>query len=362
MDPKLEPETPAQSALRSAASARWVRPSGPEDGPAIVALMKEAGLEPHREPAHLHWKYWRERADWPGSRSFVLTDGQDILAHGAVIPGTTRCGGDEARVIHMIDWAARRDAVGAGVVLMKHIGRMTDFLLGIGGSGHTLKIMPLIGYRPCGTVTGYVRTLSALGILKRPGPRWKRVPRIGRSLLWSLSAPPPDVADWHVRRIEIDEVARIAEVLPQKSPNLALCGRSPEMFRHALACPIVPVELYALNRAGRTCGYFMLSYAPGQARLIDLWVNSESAADWRALVYSAVRQAKRRGRLAELVAWSSDPQLSQVFEACGFHARLTLPIYLRSSGGLALPQEALRVQMIDNDAYYLYFGGNELWA
>ena len=341
---------------------RQVRPSVPEDGPAIVELMRQAGLEPHVESKHLHWKYWCERPDWSGSRSFVLTSGNDLLAHGAVVPGAIGWAANRARVIHMIDWAARRDAVGAGVVLMKHIGRMTDFLLGIGGSGHTLKIMPLIGYRPCGTVTGYVRTLSALGILKRPGPRWKRVPRIGRSLLWSLSAPPPDVADWHVRRIEIDEVARIAEVLPQKSPNLALCGRSPEMFRHALACPIVPVELYALNRAGRTCGYFMLSYAPGQARLIDLWVNSESAADWRALVYSAVRQAKRRGRLAELVAWSSDPQLSQVFEACGFHARLTLPIYLRSSGGLALPQEALRVQMIDNDAYYLYFGGNELWA
>ena len=345
------------------AGGRWVRPSTPEDGPAIVALMRQAGLHPHEDPAHLHWKYWQARADWPGSRSFVVTDGRDILAHGAACPGTLRSGAIQARVIHMIDWAARRDAVGAGVLLMKHVAGMTDFLLGVGGSNHTLKIMPLIGYRPCGTVTGYVRTLSPLRILERPSAaRWKVAPRIARSLFWSLSAPRADGAGWQVRRVGIDEAARIAEVLPDRRRGMVLPGRSPELLRHVLACPIVPVELYALEKAGRVLGYFVLSYAPGQARLADLWTVSEDLAHWRALVHSAVRQARSQGGLAEFVAWSSDPRLSQVFGACGFHARLTLPIYLRSSGEVPVPQETLRVQMIDNDAFYLYFGRNELWA
>lgn len=352
-------ETP----IPSMAGGRWVRSSTPRDGPAIVALMRQAGLKPHTGPEHLHWKYWQERSDWPGSRSFVLTDGKGILAHGAVVPGTLNWGKRRARVIHMIDWAARRDAVGAGVVLMKHIGRMTDFLLGIGGSGYTLKIMPLLGYRSLGAVTGYVRTISPLGILKRPtGPCWKLAPRVGRSLFWSWSAPRADTAGWQARRIAVDEVARIANILPVERADMVLLGRSPELMRHALACPIVPVELYALEKAGRIGGYFVLSYAPGQARLADLWMDSQDPADWRALVQSAVRQARGRGDLAELAAWSSDPQLSQVLEACGFHARLTLPIYLRSSGDVAIPQQTPRVQMIDNDMFYLYFGVNDLWA
>jgi hypothetical protein len=340
-----------------------MRPSIPEDGPAIVALMKQAGLQPHEDPAHLHWKYWQARADWPAPRSFVLTDGKDILAHGAACPGTLRWGAGQGRVIHMIDWAARRDSVGAGVLLMKQVACTSDFLLGIGGSGQTLRIMPLIGYRPCGTVTGYVRTLSALRIAERPGQaRWKVPPRMARSLLWSLSAPRADVGRWQARRIGAEEAARIADALPDSRPGTVLFGRSPDLFRHLLACPIVPVELYALEQAGRALGYFVLSYAPGQARLADLWLASEDPADWRALAHCAVRQAQSRGGLAELVAWSSDPWLSQVFDACGFQARLTLPIYLRSAGEVPVPRETLRVQMIDNDAFYLYFGRNELWA
>lgn len=351
----------ARSAPPGAMGGRWLRASTPADGPAIVSLMKAAGLEPHEEPAHLHWKYWQERPDWSGSRSFVLTDGREILAHGAVVPGMLRWGATQARVIHMIDWAARRDAIGAGAVLMKRIGGMTDFLLGVGGSDDTLKIMPLIRYRPCGIVTGYVRTLSPLAILKRPtGPHWKLAPRVVRSFLWSLSAT--DVGDWQVRQIGIHEVAIISTVLTGKRPDSVFLGRTPELIRHALACPIVPVELYALEKAGRIGGYFVLSYAPGQARLTDLWMNSSDQADWRALVHSAVRWARAKGGIAEVVAWSSDPNLSQVFESCGFHARLTLPIYLRSSGNVPVPRETLRVQMIDNDSYYLYSGRNELWA
>lgn len=340
-----------------------MRASTPEDGPAIVALMREAGLQPHVAPAYLHWKYWQPRPDWSGSRSYVLTDGEMLLAHGAVVPGTMRSGDREFRVIHMIDWAARRNAVGAGVVLMKHIGTLTDFLLGIGGSADTLRIMPRMGYGLRGSVTGYARTLSPLRILDRPArPRWKRVPRMARSLLWSLSAPRSNPGGWEIRRVGEEDLAQIVELLSRRTSGLAFLGRTAAILRHTLACPIVPVELYSLEKAGTMAGYFLLSFAPGQARLIDLWMNSDDLADWRALVHSVVRTAQRRGGLAELVAWSSDLRLSQVFKTCGFHARLSLPIYLRCSGDLPMPQEPLSVQMIDNDAFYLYFGGNELWA
>jgi hypothetical protein len=325
--------------------------------------MREVGLQPHTEPEHLHWKYWRERPDWSGPRSFVLTDGRSLLAHGAVVPGTMHWGERQGRVIHMIDWAARSEALGAGVMLMKHIGRMTDFLLGIGGSDDTLAIMPRIGYQHCGAVRGYARTLNPLGILRRPTRApWKRGPRMARSLLWILSAPRKELGGWAVRRIGADEVDQLGAVLPAPQPGLTLFQRSTALLRHALACPIVPVELYALERGGRIGGYFMLSFAPGQARLADAWMASADALDWHALAHAAVQQARRHGGIAELTAWASDPGFGAILSACGFHKRLKLPIYLRPSANEEVPQETLRLQMIDNDEFYLYIGGNQLWA
>ena len=342
---------------------RRVRPSVPEDAPAIIELMRQAGLDPHVEPEHLHWKYWRERPDWPGSRSFVLTNGSDLLAHGAVVPGSIFWGTNRARVIHMIDWAARREAVGAGVILMKHVGGLTDFLLGVGGSNDTLSIMPRIGYQPWGTVTGYVRTLAPLGILRRPSrPAWKRWPRIVRSAFWCLAAPRCDLRGWWARQVGPDELDCLSTVLPAESPGLTVFDRTLAGLRHALACPIVPVELFALERAGRAGGYFLLSYAPGQARLADAWMVTEDPADWRALAYAAVQQARRYGGMAELAVWASDGAWAQALRDCGFCERLSLPIFLRPSVGESVPSTTPRVQMLDNDAYYLHFGRNELWA
>lgn len=342
---------------------RWVRPSEPDDGPAIVALLQEAGLQPHTDPEHLHWKYWRSRPDWPGSRSFVLTDGRAILAHGAVVPGMCRWPGMRGRVLHMIDWAARRTEIGAGVALMKQVGQGADFLFGIGGSAQTLKLMPQIGYQQRGKVSGYVRSLSPRALLQRPArPAWKRLPRFARSALWFMTAPDPDVGEWRARRIATDEVGRLADVLPVERAGLGVFERSEALFRYLLECPIVPMELYLMERAGLVGGYFLLSYAPGQARLADCWMASDEAADWRALLHSAVRQTLHRAELAELVAWSSDPGLAQALMGCGFHRRLHLPIYLRGSRELPIPREPVRVQMLENDAAYLYFGAGELWA
>lgn len=355
--------SPAQSELAQSAGSHWIRPSTPEDGPAIVALMRSAGLQPHGGPDHLHWKYWQERADWPGSRSFVLTDGRDLLAHVAVVPGAFWFGGTRARVVHLVDWAARREAAGAGIRLSRHVSQMSDFALATGGSRDTLRILPLMGYIDCGSISGYVRALSPIGILSTDIPSgWKLVPRMARSLLWSLAAPRGDTAGWRVRRIGIDAIEQICVPGPNQVLGKVVFERSPALLRHVLTCPIVPTELYGLEKGGRIEGYFLMSYPPGQARIADMWIASEEPADWRALINAAVNQAGSKGRLAELVVWSSDPSLSQILEDCGFHERLSLPISLRASANTAIPRDIMRVQMLDSDAFYLYFGRNELWA
>lgn len=340
-----------------------VRPSTPSDAQAIVALMKSARLQPPLQPEHLHWKYWHEGSNEFRPRSFVLTDGQELFAHAAIVQRTLRTEEGEASVVHLIDWAARRDVAGAGVRLMMHVGRAADLLLGIGGSRDTLTVMPKLGYQHCGTVTGYVRTVSPLGILKRPMPSiWKILPRIARSVVWSVCAPRQELSGWEVRCIKSEEVERVCTALPVPRPGLAVLGRNAEILRQALACPIVPVELYALERAGQIGGYFLLSYAPGQARLADCWMESGNPADWRAVIHAAVRQTRRRGGIAELTAWSSDPVLERALCECGFHVRLSVPLYLRPAKRAPIPSQTVRVQMLDDDAFYLYFGRNPLWA
>jgi len=263
----------------------------------------------------------------------------------------------------MVDWAARREMAGAGIRLARHVSRTSDFVLATGGTRHTLKILPLLGYAHCGTISGYARTLSPLGILRRPIPsRWKLVPRMARSLLWSVATPKSDMAGWRVCPIGSEEIEQLCAALPVQRAGMAIFERSPGLLRHALSCPIVPVELYGLEKRGRIGGYFLLSFAPGQARIADLWIDSQEPADWRAVVHAAVDRAKSRAGLAELIVWSSEPGLSQVLEECGFHERLRLPILVQGSENAPIPRDIMRVQMLDSDAFYLHSDGNELWA
>lgn len=355
-------DSAARAELSAQPRRRCVRPSGPEDAAAIAALMSEAGLRSNTEPRHLHWKYWQERPDWPGSRSYVMTDGSAVLAHAGVMPATLLADGQRLRLAHVIDWAARRSEVGAGVALMKHIGRLTEALYAIGGSADTVRILPQIGFRACGAVAGYVRPLSPFNLWREAGARsWRILPRMARSMLWLMTASRPSLEGWSARPLAERESDRIAPVLPQAHAGVAVLERGEALFRYMLACPIVPMMLYAVEHAGRVRGYFLLALVGGQTRLADAWVDSAQPTDWRALVGCAVREASRREEAVELVAWSSDPRLAQALADNGFHQRFTLPVMLRG-GAQAACAPALRVQMLDNDALYLYEGRDQLWA
>lgn len=340
-----------------------VRPTSPADGSRIAALLAEAGLHPNIAPEELYWRYWQPRSDWPGPRSFVMARGEELLAHAGVVPGTFALGDRRLSTLHLIDWAARSDAMGAGVALMKSIGRLADALFSIGGSRHTLEIVPHLRFLRAGAAIGYVRTLNPAGILRRGhGPSWKRLPRVARSLWWIARAPSDNVDDCQVRRLEPDEISLLGSALPMPTHGTATFMRSESLFRYVLSCPVTPIELYSWEREGDKRGYFLLAFAPGQARLADCWVQSDDPNDWRALVQCAVRQARGRSDAAELAAWASDPVLSRALRECGFHARRIHPIQLLARPASSIVTTSLRVQMLDSDAAYTHHGRVELWA
>jgi hypothetical protein len=339
------------------------RQSSPADGSGIVALLAEAGLASgNARSEHLHWKYWQQRRDWDGARSFVLVDGTAIIAHGGLIPGALLFGPERLQVVHMIDWAARPDAVGAGVFLMKRIGQLTDGLLSIGGSPQTQKLLPQLGFRAYGSVTGYVRTLRPLRILGQSPTTGRVVPRLARSAVWSLTAPAADLNGWEVQRLGLEQLQRLAPLFPLPRDDVAVLERSEDLLRYALTCPIVPIHLYSVEREHRVRGYFLLAVTAGQVRLADCWMSSDSAEDWCALVRCAVHQAIKYDTAAEVVIWSSDALFSRCLEDCGFHARVQHPILLTLKGKRPLATACLRVQMLDADAPYLDPVSAQLWA
>ena len=251
---------------------RSLRPSTPADAPAIVALLTEAGLQPNVDPQHLHWKYWQPRADWPGPRSYVLAGGNSIVAHTGLVPGSLLWGEDRIRLVQMIDWAARSDTASAGVSLMKHVGGLVDGLLSIGGSAQTRQLLPHIGFRPYGDATGYVRPLHPLRILG-PGAEvnWRLLPRFARSVQWRLTAPSGGMAGWQVRPVHARTLHLLASVFPTRVRNIAVLERSEGLLQHTLTCPILLLELHALERAARPHGYFLLALAPP----VDIAVTGE---------------------------------------------------------------------------------------
>jgi hypothetical protein len=340
-----------------------IRPSVPADAADIVELLAEAGLKPNVEPDALDWKYWQKREDWAGARSFVATRGTQILAHAAVVPGSWATASRRATVLHLIDWAARPNAAGVGVSLMKHVGRLADALLAVGGSEQTLRILPHIGFRPCGKAEGYVRVLHPLRFLGTFGAAsWKLPARLVRRSLWRLFSPVVAPAAWSVRRIASDEMMALAEGLPFAIAGMGVFERSVGLFRYMLHCPIVPMELYALKSQNEVRGYFLLAFAPGQARIADCWVAADEPDAWHALMQYAALQAWRHRDVAELVVWSSDAVMTRALLTSGFHCRNQQPIFLRTGATEEIIPGRMRVQMLDNDAAYFHQGIAELWA
>ncbi len=331
-----------------------IRPSTPNDTAAIVELMRNAGLNPDAAERWLHWKYWQERSDWPGARSFVVANDSDIFAHSGIVPGTCLWNGLRATVIHMMDWAASPSLVGAGVALMKYIGGLADALIGVGGSRYTRQALPMVGFRPCGATTLYVRVLRPLlGLKDRVHWNWKTLPRIGRNVLSALSAPAARCGAWHAPRIAREQVQSIASVLPCARADMTVLERTPASLTYFLDCPIAPMVLHGLEKAGQRRGYFLLAFVPGQARLVDCWVDSEDPDDWRAMVHCAVHAALQSPGIGELITLASDPMLSQCLRELGFHAQWTDAVQILPKARTGSIPANLRFQMLDSDAAFI---------
>jgi hypothetical protein len=336
------------------------------DESAILAVLQEAhgmsSASPMLDSRHVHWKYWEPHEGWRGSRSYVLTKDERIVAHAAVVPATCVWGTNRIDILHVIDWAARPDARGAGAAIMQHLGKLADAIFTSNGSTMALQLLPFMGFKASTTtVTDYVRPVRPWLYLREIGAHggWRLAARRFRRALWAVGAPSRPHGTRRAREISADELASAGIPWPMPKYGSAVLQRPESVMSYWLRCPAVPMKLFAVEAGSNVEGYFVLAFAPGQARIVDCWLDSDAPSGWDALVSLAVEQARKHEEVAEVAATSSEPLLSHALERCGFHALVSRPLFVRATGAVQLPDVAVRVQMLDDDSAYLHSGARD---
>jgi hypothetical protein len=337
------------------------------DESAIRSLLLQAhafapGL-PMFEGRHLHWKYWEPRADWQGSRSYVLTREERIVAHAAIVPAVCSWGNERLRLLHVIDWAAYPEARGAGTTLMRHIGALADAIVTSDGAAAALRLLPFLGFADSGTVVRrYARPIRPwLYLRDADAAPWRLAARCVRNTLWALRAPSGVPGVQRSRRVGAEELGGAPIPWPAPRYGSAVLERSAAVMSYWLRCPAAPMELHVVENGAAAEGYFVLAYAPGQARLADCWLDRDDPEAWETLVQLAVQQAARHSAVAEVVAICSEPLLAAALQRCGFIARASRPLLVRANG-VRLPAAGIRIQMLDDDTAYRHGGSRTFWV
>jgi hypothetical protein len=300
---------------------------------------------------HMAWKYWSDRPDWAGSRSFTARHHGAIVAHGAVWPARVRVPGEIVPAAHVIDWAAEPEYPGAGLWIMRQIAAKVPLMIATGGRDITQRILPVIGFRPHGELGSFARPLRPLKqALTTADRNWKFPARVVRNTCWRLWPPLMLPRGWSARPLAPDEVH--PELWPQPSPGTAVTARDADFYRYVVASPCARHVLFGLEQRGWLVGYFCLAFAAHAARIADLWLPSTTVEDWSAAYRTAAVVAAGQEDVYEVSAWTSTELGKTALVRAGFRQRDRSPLTLLGDARL-LEGRTLHVQMLDCDASFV---------
>jgi hypothetical protein len=328
------------------------RPTIPNDADGVASFLKKvfqlSDSSPLLDRAGMNWKYWSPYPGWEGSRGYVLERDHQIVAHGAVVPQVCLWAGERFPAFHLIDWAAAPDAAGTGTSLFLRLLKDTRAGYVAGGSQATRRLLPALGFRDFGMATRYARPVKPW---RRGARSAKDIARIGRSLLWTLQAPAARGSG------VTGDVRKIVWPVQRSDTDTIVMERTPELIEHFLKCPLAPMTFHAVEG-----GYFMLAFAPGQARIVACRLDVNAPEALRSLYLTAAAEAAKHEDVFEVVTIASPSLLKQSLMDAGFHARGDVPLRFYSKAPPLDSATALRFQMLDSDAAYLHSGSVELWT
>ena len=338
-------------------------PLDASDGPAerrklvdfLLATFHLSPAAPFVAPDLLRWKYDDPRPDWSGPRSFVWTDNGATVAHACMCPITySLCGGDVSGS-YLIDWAAARTSAGAGVSLLRALGRKCDVLFAVGGSSDTRAILPKLGYRHIGDLRFFARPLRPWKQVRTdPYPRgWKAPLRLARNIAWSRSPAPHAGPAWSAS--PVTRWTESAQPLFDARANsrFACTRRTPELMNYFMRCPAAAWSAALLVHESTPRGWYVLARVGGQVRIADLWVDSEAADDWTTAYALALRAASRDSEACELTASASIPPAVEAAPRAGLRFRHAEPIFVLDPKKRFAGAPPLHVTFLESDLAYI---------
>jgi hypothetical protein len=302
--------------------------------------------------AQMHWKYWETHPDWTGPRSYGFGDDSgNLLAFACAWPFTLRTMDGIISGVHPIDWAASPKARGAGAQLLKQVRVLRDICCCTGGTDIAQVVVRQSGFKPSAAMRMLARPLrplrQALTLERR---NWKVPAKLIRNALWAMSGAAVP-AGWTAEPVSPEGIPE--SVLPTPAPERAVASRSTTLFDYILKCPTARYQLFLLRQDGKPCGYFLLSFVPGQARVADAWVIA-GADGWRALYALAIQAALKNDGAAEITTGATFSEALDGSLACGFRSYGECTVMLYDPQQKLASVKHIHLQMLDNDSSFLH--------
>jgi hypothetical protein len=307
------------------------------------------------------WKYWDPRGDWEGPRAYALERNGIIVAHAGVYPLTFGAG--EVRGVQLIDWASAKGSPGAGLILLRKLYAMFDFMYGIGGSELTRKILPACGFLEYVKQWRGARPLRPLQqILKHQHRNWRLAPRLVRNFLWGVRRAPEvrSQEGWKSAEISPGEISK--HFYSQSMADACFSPRPPAFFEYLLRCPGMKIRLYGIRDQRGPKGHFAIGVLRGQARVAGVWLRDPGREAWQAAFSLARQAATRLEGACEIVAAGTEGPSEQGAAQSGLRIMGHAPVYILSKEGkLALPPD-FQFQLSDDDGLFLDLGRSSFWT
>ncbi len=332
-------------------------PTAPDDLEAVSALLL-AGFKAGPEATFvdhslLHWKYFESGPQWKGSRGYVLKQDNAIQAHCGVWPVHLSISERNVTCLCFVDWVSDRTVPGRGFLLKKKLMDFAETAIVVGGTNDTRAVIPRLGFEIASEVGFFVRVARPWKQFRtRPTEGVGRdVARLVRNTTWSRTAMKASIqADWSAVQLESFEDIFLDDCCKREDPTP---WRNADYLNYWLRSPTVAISGFAIQRAKKNLGYFLLSRVGGQTRIADVRLSSTNQNDWNA-AYSLVEHvASADPETCEITAVASTLFSEIALRSSGFRKRGSAPLFLYD------PQKKLRDSppiywnLIDGDAAYI---------
>jgi hypothetical protein len=316
---------------------------------------------PFLDPAVMAWKYWEQRDDWTGPRSYVLERDGAIVAHAGLWPITFGTGADAARGIHMIDWASARESPGAGLALVQKLAAMFDFIYSIGGSEMTCRVLPAFGFVEYASQWKGARPLRPVRqILTHQTRNWKLAPRLARNSLLAMEKGLNPYKNW--KAIELPPEKISGQSYASRTDDAIFTPRPAAFFEYLLRCPSARFRLYGIMADRELQGHFVISVLRGQARIAGVWLREPIQEAWTAAFCLARQTASTLKGANEVVVFGSESPSRAGAAQAGFRIMPGPIVYLLDRQERLSLSPNFQFQLADGDLAFLDSGRSSYWT